>query len=354
MLGLSNLFNKFKKRDIAVDVSNEATESINKINSINIYFDTISMKVLEIEKDIDTSAETVLWSEERFFGPYENLSEGEPVRNIQNAVERALSEMQHRLEGKKNIQVSLPYENVFIKNIQILNIEQKEILLQAEIKKYIPIPFSEIMLAKNQINIDGQNRLMYFCVAIQKNIFDKYMSIFKNFGINPYLEISFFSITRFIEAIDNDKYNVLFYIDEIRSMVILCKGKVIISIEKINLGSQNIYKNLAKELDISQIDAKLLIEKVEILESEKREIAKVIRDSIFEFNKSIALEITQAHLSFEKYFDLDISNLYLTGDYDFKSINKIIESELKNNLNIKIIDNKNLNRYTHNLGIAKR
>lgn len=324
------------------------------MEEVFISFDSVSIKSLGFEVSEDKKQK--IWEEEIFFGPYENLLPGESVKNIAANLPKAINDLKNRLEGRNFISVSLPAEQTFIENISIPKGDFAQNLLRSEMKKRIPIPFNEIMFASNKIsNINTVEN--FLCIAIQKTIFDEYVKIFKNIGVDPYFELEVFSLARAFEA--DEKFRFLIYINETHTKILLCKGATAASVEIVKIGSNDLEEKIILESGVSKIDAKKIfrnIKSLQVLNSESAQFLNKLQNTFFQ---NLSREILSNIHKIEDYFNLENTSLLLSSNFiDDVLLDKIKIEEGENRhvygFEMETKDDELPNRYTQCFCLAKK
>jgi Tfp pilus assembly PilM family ATPase len=322
---------------------------------IFISFDKAELLVVGGSVD-EVSLGKVSWSEEIALGPYEDKLAGEEVEKIGAALEQGINDLKHRLEGSQ-ASVSLPIEGVFTKYLSIPKSDFSEKVLQSEMKKFIPIPFSEVMFAYNKVG-ESEKQESYFCVVIQKALFNKYVNVFKNYGIQPYFELEFFSLARLIP--ESLEVNALLFVGRSNSFLILVKNKTVLDLFTIQTTSFKVGTLLSQKYTISLADASTLLDSIRKLEeSGRQETLEVINGIKEQVIMELAQEVSQIIASVEKRHGFSVRQLFVLGNVEEIALAKEITKtfgdtiSIVNSLSI-LSDQTNLTeRYTHQIGLAK-
>jgi Tfp pilus assembly PilM family ATPase len=318
-------------------------------SSLYLSFDKNTLKVVGGKKS--KVAEGVF--EWREVVDMRSLAQGEATYSTAAVLERAINDLKHRLEGLQDVSVSLPVESVFSQYISIPKNPNPNALLQAEMKKIIPLPFEEVMFAYNKVK-ETEKEESYFCIVIQKKIFDSYMKVFKNYGIAPYLELSFFSLARLCRA----GLQIVLWIGEGESYIFLAKDAVVVDVKNISVTHGQMLAALVKEYDLSSEDALLLYNSFlynnQQLQSETRDlVAKVIDSQML----SVAREISIATDIYKSIHGAILDTVYVAGlsskyvNDAYKKISDKNMSFISLNFNAESLQ---IERYTQLLGLAKR
>lgn len=354
---MSFLSSFFKKKTIEEPVKIEQT----KKHEITIYIDSVSVRVVGFEY-FDNSKKNFSWHEEKFLGPYEGLSEGDPVKNIFTALPKAISEMTHRLEGQEKVKCCISMDGAFVGNITAPKVDMYQKLLQAEMKKIVPIPFNEVMFASNKV-IENSDSNSYFCLALQKTMYDNYVSIFKSFGLDVYVELQIFSLARFISQ--DGLFRCVVFINDLDTYIILCKGSMVIDFVTLKSGYNDVVKNLSKNTGLDLLSAKKLVASKDILEKTKRKSAEFVTSATVQFEKEVSQEIFHTIQKISEKYNLKLESILLSGNSDVANIYNNIKIESENGLKIESISlidffdidanlsRNEISRYTHCFGLAK-
>jgi Tfp pilus assembly PilM family ATPase len=167
---------------------------------IYISVGSVSLKVVSTTK-LQNGRCKLLWLEEIFLGPLNAQVKGESVDDIYKVLPAALDKIKDKITEQKNIFVSLPTQGVFFKNISIPKIANGDKLLEAEVKKVIPIPFEDVLFANNVI-WSNENSETHLCVVMQKEFVSRFEEIFNIYQVKAYFEIEPFSLLEFYIKMD--------------------------------------------------------------------------------------------------------------------------------------------------------
>lgn len=304
----------------------------------------------------DVSSGKVSWEEEIDLSTYENKTAGEEVDNLAVDLEQAINDLKHRLEGGE-VSVSLPVEGVFTKNLSIPKSDLSENVLQSEMKKFIPIPFSEVMFAYNKVG-ESEKQESYFCVVIQKALFNKYVNVFKNYGMQPYFELEFFSLARLLP--EGLEVSALLFVGRSNSFVILVKNKTVLDLFVIKTTSSRVSTLLSQKYNISLNDTRTLLASVDKLkESGRQETLEVISGIQEQVAVELAQEVSQTIAAIEQTHGLAVRQLFAVGDVDNLALAKEVAKTFGDKISVvnplsSLNDQTNsMQRYTHQIGLAK-
>jgi Tfp pilus assembly PilM family ATPase len=304
----------------------------------------------------DVSSGKVSWAEEVDLTPYESKTAGEEVGNLAVDLEQAINDLKHRLEGGE-ISVSLPVEGVFTKNLSIPKSDLSEKVLQSEMKKFIPIPFSEVMFAYNKVG-ETDKQESYFCVVIQKTLFNKYVNVFKNYGMQPYFELEFFSLARLLP--ESLEVSVLLFVGRSNSFMILVKNKTVLDFFVIKTTSARVATLLSQKYNISLADSRILLASMDKLkESGRQETLQVISGIQEQAVVELAQEASQTIVAIEQTHGIAVRKLFAVGDVDNLALAKEVAKTFGDKISVvnplaTLGDQKNsIQRYTHHIGLAK-
>jgi hypothetical protein len=186
------------------DFSNNS--SAKKANN-QLYISLDSTKVNFLLVDEAVTPNKILSWEEIPLGPIEDLNPGEPVRDIFGSLLKLFTSHKDKFENTQGASVAIAAEGVFFRNVEVPKIQDadKQKLILAEIKKTLPVDFSQVLFAQNDLGEKHENMVSYFCVGIQKMLFENYKDLFAKFNLNPYFEIEVFSLARIVAADNQPK-----------------------------------------------------------------------------------------------------------------------------------------------------
>lgn len=262
----------------------------------------------------------------------------------------AINDLKHRLEGGGDISVSLPMNSVFTKYITIPKSNLPEQLLQAEMKKYVPLPFEEMLFASNRVK-EVDNQVSYFCVVIHKPLFDTYTALFKNYGIQPYFELGCFTLARLVP----DGMSLLMYVGLTESYALLVYDRVVIDLAPIILTQHALAGAFAQEYGLSRGDASLLIDALVIHHTPKAQSSHMVQAFVKQHYIALARELVVVHDMFAANHQTKISQVYCSGvevSILKEACTKEVGSELP--LSQLLVAGEECDRYTHQIGLAKR
>lgn len=337
-------FLKFKTSS-EMNVNLEPEELSQEKTSVYISFDKASLRVSGGIKE-KVSQGIFDWKEEVFLDKFTS------DKNINTATlsTMAINDLQHRLEGGQDVSVSLPLESVFAKYITIPKNNIPEKLLQSEMKKYVPLPFSEMLFASNKV-AETEKESSYFCIVAQKTLFDSYVSIFRNYGIQPNFELGCFSLARLAE----EGIHMMIWFGEGESYILLVKNRILIECAQLSITYKNLIEAISTNYDISYDDSKILLKSYFAKTIASKESVNAIEEKINPILISLAREIVTANSLFTTTHRFIIEKNILIG-LDIILFNKIIGSITDSLISVERFPNliQEDNRYTHHIGLAKR
>jgi Tfp pilus assembly PilM family ATPase len=333
----------------------------------NLYISVESTRVCFLLMDENQNPNKILSWEEIALGPIEDLDIGQPVRDIFGTLLKVFTSHKEKFTGVENISVSLPAEGVFFKNVEVPKMADPDMqkLILGEIKKTLPVDFSQVLFAQNDIGEKHDKMKSFFCVGIQKNLFENYKNLFAKFNLNPYFEIEVFSLARIARRDNNQK--LIVQIGRLNSFLIFLEGQIIQEVKMLDLGENQINQKVLKDLNIAFKDTELLKKSVEKLEDNGRMGAKVMDEYIKDLNTKIAKAISLHILEYEKKMTVEIKEVTISGTVVSNKIRKTILDEFDAELKVDFVNEENfgqfvadnfsldeLKRYTQCFGLALR
>ncbi len=332
-----------------------------------LYISVDATRVCFLIVDESVHPNKIISREEIALGPTENLCIGEPVRDVFGSLLKIFSAHREKFENIENVSVSIPAEGVFFKNVEVPKVmsEDMQKLIVAEIKKTLPIDFSQVLFAQNDLGEKHENKQSFFCVGIQKSIFEAYKQLFANFNLDPYFEIEIFSLARIVEADDQPK--LIVQIGRLNTFLIFLQGQIIQDVKLLEFGQNEINQNLIKNLDLSFEQSEALKDSLDKLKDFNRLGAKIMDEYVKELNQKLSKAITLHIMEYEKKQNMEIQEILISGNELFSKMKKILQEEFDAELVVNFVSEENfkefvaenftlneLKRYTQCFGLALR
>lgn len=340
------------------------TETSDK-NQLYISVDSVRVCFLIVNENVEPNK--IVERQEIFLGPTEDLHPGQPVRDMFGSLLKIFSAHKEKFENIKSVSVSIPAEGVFFKNVEVPSINSADIqkLIVAEIKKTLPVDFSQVLFAQNDLGEKHPNSKTFFCVGIQKNLFEGFKNLFAKFSLDPYFEIEVFSLARIVEADDMPK--LVLQVGRLNTFLIFLQGQIIQDVKLLDFGHNEINQNMIKNLDLSFEQTEDLKEGLDKLKEKNRLGSKIVDEYVKEFNQKLAKAATLHILEYEKKQDVEIQEILILGNELLFKIRKIFQDEFDAELKVDFISEENfkefvaenftlneLKRYTQCFGLALR
>ncbi len=362
------------------NTANASTGDADKISAkqnlykkhLYISVDFTSVKFLGIDeneyvKEKQGEPHKILAWKEVMTGPFEDIDAGKPVKNIYDLLTKILVQEKEMLNEFGDFSVAISADGVFFKTIEVPKLEtadtQKAVL--GEIKKTLPVDFSQVLFAQNDIGEKHENMKTFFCVLIQKSTFENFKQVFSKFSIDPYFEIETFSLAR-IPARD-ESYKLIVSVGKVNSYLIFTNGQIIQQVEALEMGDNKINNAIEKALQIKFSDIITLRENHEMLKDEARLGGQILDEYVKEFNRTLSKTIALHILEFEKRFDVEVKELIIAGSDASKNLKKNIHDEFDAELSVEFVDEKyfdqfsaenflesDVKKYSTCFGLAKR
>jgi type IV pilus assembly protein PilM len=281
-----------------------------------------SIKLVQIKKKkgqavLETYGELAL-------GPY---SGGERGQATDLGAEKMIAALKDLLrESKvttKSCGVAIPMTSSLINIVEMPNVDSKQLarMIPLEMRKYIPVPISEVSLDWRVVpkrgNLDtksgeklAKGKREVFVVAVHKETISNYQSIIQQSGLNPsFFEVEIFSTLRSsVENSTTPKMVIDFGAGTTKVYVI--DNGIIRDSHIINRGSQNITISLSTAMGISLSEAEEIKRKLGLTEKEVGSEHKKITTTIVE---GIFSEANRALLKYQRKFNKSIDQVILTG-----------------------------------------
>lgn len=364
MSWLTNLIPK-KNNQSSSDDEKQAIRELQTKKNLYISIDFCSVKFLGIDESV-APHKIVFWKQV-MTGPFEDINAGKPVKDIYSVLEKILSQEKDLLNDYGSFSVSISAEGVFFRTIEVAKIEnslmQKSLL--GEIKRTLPVDFSQVLYAQNDLGEKHENLNTFFCVLIQKTVFEKMKEVFAKFNLSPYFEIEVFSLARIPAR--GDEYKLIVHVAENYSLLIFTKGQIIQEVVSLEIGNNTINDAIVKGLSIPYPDVLNLRESHEVLHEEGRLGGRILDEYVKDFNKSLSKVIALHILEFENKFSTEIKELIISGSSASPKLNRNIHEEFDAELDVNFVSEKyfdqfqaenflekDVKSYAQNFGLAKR
>ena len=237
------------------------TEIAKAPGKVQLYISVDPTRVCFLAIDEKVTPNKILSWEELPLGPLEDLQVGEPVRDLFGTLLKLFTSHKEKFEGIDGVSVSIPAEGVFFKNIEVPKLEEEQMqkLILGEIKKTLPVDFSQVLFAQNDLGEIHDNMKSYFCVGIQKMLFENYKALFAKFNLTPYFEIEVFSLARIAKR-DNEA-KLLLQVGRLNTFLIFLNGQIIQDVKLLELGENEINQRIKKDLQLNFSDIEILKKK---------------------------------------------------------------------------------------------
>ncbi|MFH1402174.1 MAG: pilus assembly protein PilM [Patescibacteria group bacterium] len=325
---ISNFFKKKNTSFLGVDIGGSA------------------IKVVQLKKEkgvavLETYGELSL-------GPTAGVEAGRATNLTDKQISVALMNLiQESRVNISNCGASIPVSSSLVFDMEIPKIpsEQLKKIVPIEVRRYIPVPISEVMLdwriipedefveetddvadtrlateEKNNPNIlyepkkeeqKKRGKLKIFVVAIHKNAVEKYQSIIKNAQLNlNFLEIEIFSTIRSVVDHNIGTVAILDIGAGVTKMYIVEYG-IVKDSHIISKGSQDISLAIARATGISIKEAEEKKRKIGLVGEDVND--KVISDIVSVNLKYILVEANKVLRQYQSDNNKNISELIFTG-----------------------------------------
>jgi len=276
----------------------------------------ISQDSLKVLKEKRIKDKTII--QEAFYRVIPPLIRKNPQKReefVKETLKEFLSPQEDRF-----ITVIIPRQKVIMKFLTLPTAEEREIekMLEFEIKEIIPLPVSEIEF-DYQIIEKEENKTHLILVGIKKQDILDYLSFLEKAEVNPSrIEVSSLSLYNFLKPNLNKEENLLQVniANSYTDLNIIRRGRLLFS-RSLNIGSESLTLNLAKNLNLSLDNAEKIKKENGIILSQKeknptaQEISKIAcqwADSLIE-----EIEKTLTYLKLKENERIEIDKLILSG-----------------------------------------
>lgn len=291
------------------------TKNIESMAGIDIGSSSIKVVQLRKEKEkaiLETYGELSL-------SRYGGSALGQAVRLPDEKIVEALSDLKKEAKiTAKKAYVSIPLKYSFLTTINMPNMSDSEVekAIPFEIKRYIPVPLSEVMFDWQVVhnfenkNSSEKNKIEILVVAIYKDFVEKYRNIIKGAGFEDSgFEIEVFSS---VKSIIYKQLKPVLIIDlgASKTKIVIIHNGVFKSAYDFDKGFQDLTNILSRSLNIDFERAELIKKDIGLSERpEHKEIMSLFNpmlDFIFGEANRLALE-------YKKKEGVTINKIYLIG-----------------------------------------
>lgn len=233
--------------------------------------------------------------------------------------------------SSREVRISLSGPDVTVRFINMPQMTEKDLKnsLKFEADKYIPFNIDEVIIDSHIIGrlSDEKGQMRVLLTAAKKDVINKRMEIFKKLDYEVTLiDLDDFSIyNAFIAAqknVDNEKSIALMNVGHKFTNVFVYKGNEPYFTRDIQVGGCEIYKNIAKQFNVSEEESYKLMEEQGEKEIEIHEIVK----SVF---SNLVSEIRLSFGYYENQYGRSIEQIYISGGMiGFKGLIEYFEENL--------------------------
>jgi Tfp pilus assembly PilM family ATPase len=349
--------------------SSSSTQSptAKKGEKVHLYISIDSTRVCFLSIDENQKPNKIVSREEVPLGPLEDKEPGEPVRDLFGTLLKVFTAKKEKLEGNAGVSVSIPAEGVFFKNVEVPKLGDNETqkLILAEVKKSLPVDFSQILFAQNDLGEKHEGKKSFFCVGVQKVIFENFKNVFLKFNLAPYFEIEVFSLARIVKRDGQPK--LVIQIGRINTFLIFTDGQIIQDVKLLDVGENDLNRDIGKEMDLKFGDVELLKNNFTSLLDNNRMGGQVVDEYVKLHDKKIADAVSLHILDYEKKMGVEVKEILISGSPVSSKIKKILADEFDSELPVDFVSEENfgdfvaenftldeLKRYAQCFGLALR
>ncbi len=318
-----------------------------KPSVLGIDIGSSSIKVVQLKKSgsraiLETYGELSL-------GPYAGFSPGQATSLPEDKLVEALKDILKEKDVAITTNlcgISIPFSSSLMTVIELPASSEKDLasIMPIEIRKYIPVPVSEVnldwsIIPKNQI-IDSvelddvkedkpkESTIDVLIAAIHNDTLKHYSNIVSKNNLSPsFSEIEVFSIMRSVLDNSLDPVFVCDFGSASTKFFIIERG-LLLSSHTINMGSQNITMSISKSFGISLEQAEVTKRKFGLSTdlNNPLDISSVVMLTLdYIFN-----EAERTIVSYEKKYNKSISKIvFVGGGSSLKGIEKVAEKHFQ-------------------------
>ena len=295
---------------------------------LGIDISSSSIKVVQIKKEkgaavLETYGELAL-------GPYSGQNSGQATSLSSEKMIGALKDLLKEANvTTKNCGVAIPMSSSLINVIEMPALSHKklEVMVPIEMRKYIPVPISEVLIdwrpvpKENQLSSPSSEvstedkggkknlgKTEIFVVAIHKETIENYTKIIRDAGLEPsFFEIEVFSTIRTTSSKPGESIMIIDFGAGTTKVYIVESG-IVRDSHVISRGSQNITVSLSKALGIDMAQAEKIKREHGLLKENdnSQQVSSLVVGGIFD-------EANRVLLNYQKKHNKNVSKIILTG-----------------------------------------
>lgn len=258
-------------------------------------------------------------------GPYAGVEAGKATKLPQDTMAQALKDLMKEAKvTTTNCGVAIPLSSSLINVIQMPDVGEKQLkeMVPIEMRKYIPVSISEVVLDWRVIPNDekedeetGEKKKKYdktdiLVVAIHKDTTTRFQNIVRDAGLSPtFFEIEVFSTIRAV--VENATAPVMIVdFGAGTTKAYIYEGRILRESHIINRGSQDVTLALSKSMGISSEKASELKHVYGLLEG----VGETnVRDTISLVLDNILAEAARIMRTYQRSKHKNITQVFLTG-----------------------------------------
>jgi len=163
--------------------------------------------------------------------------------------------------GTKNVIVSLPERQVFVRTVQLPNMTEKDLSssIRYEAEQYIPLPMKEVTLSYQMLDVDvaEKDKMNVLLVAARKNVVLKYIDILKKANLTPKgLEPETLAMSRALGDDAAKTYaSIIVDINVAQTLIILTYKGFVRLTRNISVGGESLTRAVQQELNLDYTQA---------------------------------------------------------------------------------------------------
>lgn len=296
----------------------------NNTSVLGIEISSSSIKVVQIKREkgqavLETYGELAL-------GPYAGIEAGKAVKLSDEKMAEALRDLMKESQvTTNNCGIAIPLNSSLVNVVQMPDLGEKKLteMIPIEMRKYIPVAISEVMLDWRIIPNMGEpddgnasaaskrmKRVDVLVVAIHKETINRFQSIMEKAELSPsFFEIEVFSTVRGVLGGASDTAMII-DMGASATKMYLVEHRVLRQSHSINRGTQDMTLALSKSLGVSAKKAEELKRTYGLLPStDQPTVSETISLVVDEM-------LTEAHrvlLNYQKRYHKTIDTVILTG-----------------------------------------
>ncbi len=245
------------------------------------------------------------------------------VHSVEEQVEAISALLQEHHFRSNRVVTGVSGRSVIVRYVTMMQMTDEELsnAIKYEAEKYIPFDIQEVVLdyqkLEENIQVEGSKSLemKVLLVAAKRDVIDEHISLLDQVGLDPVivdvdsfaLGNAFFLKHKLGPKIEEDDSVIsLIDIGSVKTNINIIRGDMSYFTREVYLGGSEFTKAIAKRLQVDEFQA-------EAIKKDPGENAADVEECIGLVLEDLGNEIQLSFDYFENQFDMDVSEVYLSG-----------------------------------------